>query len=483
LKATVDRALCELGVVGLGVMGANLALNVAEHGFPVVGHDHTTDKIDAFRHAVQSLGTTGVAAEATADLAEFVARLRPPRVILLLVPAGSPVDSAVQSMLPLLRRQDIIIDGGNSHFIDTDRRASELVKNCIHFVGMGVSGGEYGARHGPSLMPGGSKAAWERMQRVLEAVAAKANGESCVAWLGRNSAGHYVKMVHNGIEYGLMQLIAESYDLMKRGLGMHEDEMRAVFEVLTQGDASGYLLEITAAILPKRDTPDVFLLDRIQDAARQKGTGMWTSQEAMQIQVPTPVIDAAVVQRALSDYKAQREAMSRRVGSAAPLEATARKAVLDALGPALYGAMLMTYAQGMHLLQRGSQEHSFGIPLRDVARVWRAGCIIRSRILEELQAVYARDPAQENPIFDPALAQRLGACDPALRTVATAAVRAGVPVPAYQAALAYFDAWRSARLPANLIQAQRDYFGAHRFERVDTPGNFHIDWMADGDRK
>lgn len=473
----------EIGVVGLGVMGSNLSLNLVEHGFPVIGLDRNVPKTNTFRESARRL-RADVPVDGTTDIVVFVSKLRRPRVVLLLLPAGPVVDSMVDALLPHLQRQDIIIDGGNSHFSDTERRMMRLAKSCVQFVGMGISGGEAGARHGPSLMPGGSHAAWERMKPMLQAIAAKVGNEPCVARLGRNAAGHYVKMVHNGIEYGLMQLIAESYDLMKRGLGLTPERMQAVFADWTRGDMSGFLLEITAAILAKRDPENGgYVLDKILDAARQKGTGMWTSQEAMTQQVPTPVIDAAVSMRGLSDYKEQRVETSRRFGASTRLNEIDRNLVVDHLGQALHGAMILTYAQGLHLLYRGSLARHFDIPLVDVARVWRGGCIIRTKLLEDLRAAYARNPKLENPIFDEALATRLQTCEHGLRQTVQVTARAGVPAPAFMAALGYYDAWRSAVLPANLIQAQRDYFGAHKFERVDRAGTIHLAWNDDNNRE
>jgi len=476
---TDTRTPFEIGVVGLGVMGSNLALNLIEHGFPVIGLDRNVPKADAFRDAARRL-RADVAADGTTEIAVFISKLRRPRVVLLLLPAGPAVDTMIEQLLPHLQRQDIIIDGGNSHFGDTERRMMQLAKGCVQFVGMGVSGGESGARHGPSLMPGGSKAAWERMQPMLQAIAAKVGNDPCVARLGRNAAGHYVKMVHNGIEYGLMQLIAESYDLMKRGVGLPPDKIQAVFADWARGEMSGFLIEITADILTRRDPENGgYLLDKILDAARQKGTGMWTSQEAMAQQVPVPVIDAAVSMRGLSDYKEQRVEASQRFGAPARPNDVDRDAFLAHLGQALYGAMILTYAQGLHLLHRGGRERHYGIPLGDVARVWRGGCIIRARLLEDLRAAYARDPKLDNPIFDETLSARLMSRADGLRQAVQFAARAGLPAPGFMAALGYYDAWRSAVLPANLIQAQRDYFGAHKVERVDRAGAYHIAWTDD----
>ncbi|MGA7801273.1 MAG: NADP-dependent phosphogluconate dehydrogenase [Gammaproteobacteria bacterium] len=468
----------EIGIVGLGAMGANLGWNIAEHGYPVAGLDRSDDKAKAFTAgAPQDRDAASVTA--TTDAKAFAADLRTPRAIVLLVPAGDVVDSVIESLLPHLDKDDVLIDGGNSHFIDTDRRADDLQRQNIRFIGMGVSGGEDGARHGPSMMPGGDAGGWERVQPVLEAAAAKVDGEPCVAWLGKGSAGHYVKMVHNGIEYGLMELIAEAYDLMGRGLHMSREQIQETFSAWSRGDMASYLMEITADILTKRDPmTDAYLLDEILDAARQKGTGMWTSQEAMENKVPTSIIDAAVAMRNLSDFKAQREQASHELGGPQGQDPRPDGAdpFMGALGDALYGAMIMTYVQGMHLLQVGGNARAYGIDLQTVARIWRGGCIIRARLLEDLRAAYARAPDLPNLMFDTTLEKRLQHSLPRLREVVQTAAGWGIPAPALMAALAYYDGYRSARLPANLIQAQRDYFGAHTFERVDRAGTFHAQW-------
>ncbi len=468
----------EIGIVGLGAMGANLGWNIAEHGYPVAGLDNSDAKTEAFASNAPK-GGSAAPVTGTTDAKAFTARLRTPRAIVLLVPAGDVVDSVIDSLLPHLDKGDVLIDGGNSHFVDTDRRAADLKAAGLHFMGMGVSGGEDGARHGPSMMPGGDAEGWKRVQEVLEAAAAKVDGEPCVAWLGKGSAGHYVKMVHNGIEYGLMELIAEAYDLMCRGLNMNREQIQATFAAWSKGEMASFLMDITADIFTKRDPmTDGYLLDEILDAARQKGTGMWTSQEAMENKVPTPIIDAAVAMRNLSDFKAQREQASRELvgphGQGAQPDGT--DALVEALGHALYGAMIMTYAQGMQLLQEGNKARGYGIDPETVARIWRGGCIIRARLLEDLRAAYARDPQIPNLVFDPELERRLEHSQPHLREVVRAAAERGLPAPALMAALSYYDAYRSARLPANLIQAQRDYFGAHTFERIDREGTFHAHW-------
>jgi 6-phosphogluconate dehydrogenase len=396
----------------------------------------------------------------------------------VLVPAGDPVDAVIDDLSPYLEQGDILIDGGNSHFRDTDRRIETLAKQNIHFMGMGISGGEAGARHGPSLMPGGDPVAWERIRPLLEAAAAKVEGEPCVGWLGKGSAGHYVKMVHNGIEYSLMQLIAESYDLMHRGLGLSAEEMHRIYKDWAQGPMGGFLLEITADILLQRDPlGEGYLLDKILDTAHQKGTGQWTSQESLFLQVPTPLIDTAVTQRILSAAKAQRQQASQQLGGTAePLIMDEETSFLIQLGKALQGAMQLTYAQGMHLLQVANHHYDYAIHLETVASIWRGGCIIRSRLLNDLRAVYQRNPELINPLLDTNYGVAITHTHASLCKAVCAAASWGLPAPGFMAALGYYDTYRSPHLPANLLQAQRDYFGAHTFERIDREGSFHVQW-------
>ena len=378
-----------------------------------------------------------------------------------------------------MARGDLIIDAGNSHFADTDRRAKELTQHGLSFLGMGVSGGEAGAREGPSLMPGGPREAYERVRPMLEAVAAKVDGEPCVAYLGPGSAGHFVKMVHNGIEYGLMQLIAETYDLMRRGLRMTNAEMHAVYDDWRQGELSSFLLDITCHIFRKTDPKTgALLLDSILDVARQKGTGKWTSQSAMDLQAPIPTIDVAVSMRDLSAYQEERVRAERVLpGPVAPFHGD-RAVFLKELKGAFHAVMIVTYAQGMALLRRASAAREYGLDLATVARIWRGGCIIRAAFLETIRAAYQQQHDLPNLLLDTVVANRLAGPQVDLRAVTCAAGRLGVPMPALMAALGYYDAYRSARLPTNLIQAQRDFFGAHTYERTDQPRGkfFHIDW-------
>jgi 6-phosphogluconate dehydrogenase len=469
----------DIGIIGLGTMGGNLGLNFAEHGYTVAGHDRDQEHIDGFLGQAREQLAGAERVSATTDVQTFIASLSRPRAVLLLLPAGKVVDQVIDTIAPMLDHDDIIIDGGNSHFTDTDERESRLTRQHVHFIGMGISGGSEGARHGPSMMPGGSKPAWEHLRPLLQAAAAKVDGTPCVEWLGRGSAGHYVKMAHNGIEYGLMQLIAETYDLMRRVLHLDHQRMHDVFREWSQQAMGGYLLEITADIMLKHDADsDAYLLDRILDAAHQKGTGVWTSEEALQVKVPTPVIDTAVTMRMLSDFRRERQRASELLGGPLQQNHVDAQAVLPVMGTALHGAMIMTYAQGMHLLYQGGRQHEYGLHLEDVARIWRGGCIIRSQLLNDLAVAYTRNPALHNPMFDERLAETLLHTQTELRQTVQLAAREGVPAPGFMAALAYYDAYRSAALPANLIQAQRDCFGAHTFERTDKEGVFHAEWTT-----
>ena len=463
----------ELGMIGLGVMGRNLLLNMADHGFTVAGYDRDPEKVTALNR--EGAGKKVMAFE---KLTDFLDSLQRPRSVMLLVPAGEAVDAVIDELTPHLADGDLIIDGGNSFFADTDRRRDKLEAEGYHYLGVGVSGGEEGARRGPSMMPGGSREAYARVQFLLEAVAAKVGDEPCVAWLGPGSAGHYVKMVHNGIEYGLMQLIAESYDLMKRGLGLDNSRLQKIYRDWNDGnELNGFLMEITGDIFGRKDDrSDADLVDMILDAARQKGTGMWTSQQALALQVPEPNIDLAVLMRDLSAHRDERkQAAELFQPTPSTFNGDAQQAI-DFLQGALSAAFMMTYAQGMALLQEASRQYDYGLQLETVARIWRGGCIIRAALLEDLRAVYQRNPQLANPLLDPTLAKRLLQRQDQLRQTVVLAARLGIPVPGLMGALAYFDSYRSERLPTNLIQAQRDYFGAHTYERIDTEGTFHTEW-------
>jgi 6-phosphogluconate dehydrogenase len=462
----------EIGMVGLGVMGRNLVLNMADQGFSVAGYDNDAAKVEALRKESAERKVSGAV-----NIVDFIALLRKPRAIIMLVPAGAPVDSVIKNLLPHLDKGDLIIDAGNSYFKDTDMRARDLAAKGIQFLGVGVSGGEEGARHGPSIMPGGPKDAYERVRLVFEAAAAKVNGDPCVTYLGPGSAGHFVKMVHNGIEYGVMQLLAETYDLMKRGLGLNDDELHEVYALWSKGELNGYLVEITSHIFSKQDEKTgKRLVDEILDVARQKGTGMWTSQSAMELQVPIPTIDLAVAIRDLSVFEKEREQAGAIYQRPIRRLTGDRDTFIKQLGRALYAGMLITYAQGMALLTVASGKCGYQLDLEAVARIWRGGCIIRAALLEDICAAFHARRELPNLLLDPSLSRKLIEHQEDLRRIVSHASESGVPIPGLMVSLGYLDAYRSAWLPANLIQAQRDYFGAHTYERMDAKGTFHTEW-------
>jgi 6-phosphogluconate dehydrogenase len=465
---------CEIGMIGLGVMGRNFALNIRDHGFPVAGYDRDAEKVALLRS--ESGGDKTFSAD---TLGELVAALRKPRAVMLLVPAGPPVDSVIRELLPLLEPGDLIIDGGNSHYKDTDLRQKTLAEKGLAYLGVGISGGESGARNGPSLMPGGPPAAYERVRAIFEASAARAGGEPCVAYLGPGSAGHYVKMVHNGIEYGLLQLIAETYDLMKRGLGLNDDEMPAVYSAWDQTDLNSYLLEITADIFCTVDEKTGRrLIDEILDEAKQKGTGKWASEDAMELQVPIPTVDSAVAMRNLSMFKKERTAIHAAIDLPVRKFSGDRKVFLETMRGGLLAAVIITFAQGMAQLDAASSAHGYGLRLETVARIWSGGCIIRADVLGKIRAALARSPVPANLLMDPGLGSEMRKHGDDLRTTVCEAAGLGIPAPALMASLGYLDSFRSDWLPANLIQAQRDYFGAHTYERIDRKGVFHTDWSG-----
>jgi 6-phosphogluconate dehydrogenase len=466
--------LCDIGVVGLGVMGSNLALNMERHGFRVAGYDVNRAKAQEF--------VAGPAAGKNVELADspdgLMAILQKPRRVLIMVPAGAPVDSAIAHLEGHLEPADILIDGGNSYFLDTERRNRQLAAKGLNYVGTGVSGGEQGALWGPSIMPGGQAEAWEALAPILRAIAAKAeDGEPCVEYMGPGGAGHFVKMVHNGIEYGDMQLIAETYDLLSRGLGLSAAELQQVFAEWNQGELKSYLIEITAAVLAATD-PDTGrpLVDVILDEAQQKGTGKWTSQNALDVGAAIPTINAAVESRIISALKPQRVAASRVLRGPALGYAGDRQRLIDAARDALYASKVTSYAQGLGLLRIASDEYKYDLKPADIARIWRAGCIIRASLLGDIMAAFQRDPALVNLLVDRAFSEAIHQRQASWRFVVQTAVGLGIPVLATSASLAYFDAYRSERLPASLTQAQRDYFGAHTYRRVDKPGVFHTEW-------
>jgi len=464
----------EIGMVGLGVMGRNFVLNLADHGISVAGYDVDPTAVAALRQEAKQ-----GAARGTVDIREFIAMLRRPRAIMLLVPAGPPVDSVINDLHAHLQPGDLIIDAGNSHFTDTDVRARNLAPRGIQLLGVGVSGGEEGARRGPSIMPGGPKDAYERVRPIFEAAAAQINGKPCSAYLGPGSAGHFVKMVHNGIEYGLMQLIAETYDLMKRGLGLSDDELRECYAEWNHGELEGYLLEITSKIFATKDgKTGPRLIDEIRAVARQLGTGMWTSQSAMELQVPVPTIDAAVAMRNMSALESERTAASAALRRPTVPFPGDRGAFLAQLAHALFVGTTITYAQGLALLAAASKRYAYDLDLSVVAGIWRGGCIIRAAVLEDICGAYTSQPRLPNLLLDPKLAAKIMPHQEDLRAIVGAAAQLGLPAPAFMTSLSYMDSYRSSWLPANLIQAQRDYFGSHAYERVDAKGTFHTEWES-----
>ncbi len=462
----------EIGMVGLGVMGRNLLLNIAEHGYSVAGYDRDPTRVQLLQEEKKGPEIRGAG-----NPAELAGLLRTPRAIIILVPAGPPVDAVIHDMLPHLQPGDLLIDGGNSYFRDTDLRSKTLAAKGFSYLGVGISGGEYGARHGPSMMVGGPPEAYERVRPIFESIAARADGQPCVAYLGPRSAGHYVKMVHNGIEYGLLQLIAETYDLMKRGLGMSDDELHGVYDRWNQGELNSYLVEITARIFLQRDDKTgKRLVDVILDVARQMGTGMWTLQDAVELKVPVPTISSAVTMRDISTLVPERDAANRLLGGSTDSFQGKKEELVNQLQEALYAGMILTFAQGMAQLQDASKVYGYHLPLAEVARIWRGGCIIRAALVELIYQAFRAQPDLANLLLDARLGKEVEDRQSSLRTVCCTAAQLGLPAPALMASLAYFDAYRSAWLPTNLIQAQRDYFGAHTYERVDSKGAFHTAW-------
>ena len=479
----MSEAKQEVGIVGLAVMGENLALNIAEKGFSISVYNRSTDKVDSFlKRAASELGDKGRVFGAKSP-EEFVASLEKPRRIVMMVKAGQPVEDTIAKLSPLLEPGDLLVDGGNEHFTVTERRAAALKGSGIHYLGMGVSGGEDGARHGPSMMPGGPREAYERMEPVLKKIAAQVEGVEdpgpCVTYIGPGGAGHYVKMVHNGIEYGDMQLIAEAYDLLRRVGGLSNAELAEVFSSWNQTELKSFLIEISARIFRTADPDgDGELLDKVVDSSGMKGTGKWTVQDAIELGVPVPVIASSVDARVISSSKASRVRMSKilKGPSPQPLAAGERQQLIDDVRKALYCAKACSYAQGMRLLTVASQTRKWDLPFGQIAAIWRGGCIIRAQFLGRIKAAFDRDPNLDNLLLDPEFVSELEARQDAWRSVVGRAAAAGVPVLAMAGALSYYDMIRAERLPANLIQAQRDLFGAHTYERTDKSGTFHTEW-------
>lgn len=461
----------QIGIIGIGVMGRNLALNIADKGYYVAGYDKDPNKIEEFNRQGNSR------AKATASLKEFVNSLEEPRKIILLVPAGAAVDAVIHDLLPYLNSADILIDGGNSHFIDTNHRQKTLSEQGLHFLGMGISGGEEGARFGPCMMPGGEREAYEKVRPILEAIAAQVDHEPCIKYLGPGSAGHYVKMVHNGIEYGLMQMIAEAYECLKNGLNFNDAELHQVFSRWNGGRLQSFLIEITAQIFLKKNDQGKPLIDVILDVAKQKGTGMWTSQSAMELQFPVPTIDIAVSMRDLSGFKYQWKINQNSIlkGPNQIFDGN-RDDFLKKLENALYMGFILTYEQGLSLLRVASNVYHYDLNLADIAQIWRGGCIIRSALLDKIMKAFERKPDLNTLLQDPEIGKELSLLEKDLRSIGSSVIQLGLPIPALLTSLSTYDAFRGSWLPTNLIQAQRDFFGAHTYERIDMPGIFHTEW-------
>lgn len=460
------------GMIGLGTMGLNLLQNIADHGYKCAGYDIDSNKVSTLNQLKRD------SIQGFTDMDFFVNSLTTPKIVMLLVPAGKIVDSVIEELLGVLEKGDIIIDGGNSHFIDTDRRYKELEKKGYHFMGMGVSGGEEGARIGPSMMPGGDKETYAVVKPILTKIAAHVNGEPTVAYMGGGAAGHFVKMVHNGIEYALMQLLSETYEVLKCGLNYKDEEIHKVFEKWNKGRLKSYLLEITRDIfIFKKEGDEHILLDNIKDQAKAKGTGKWTSQAAMDLHLPVPIIDIAVSMRDLSKYKSLRTKASKLYPNSQPVTYHSREEDYTlVLEQAFYFAMASAYAQGMHLLFKASDEFGYKLKLDVIAKIWRGGCIIRSAFLEDIYAAYKKDAYLKHLFLDKAILKEITKSVPGIRTVVSDAVSKGIAVPAFSAALSYFDNFRNEEMPANLIQAQRDYFGSHTYELKGKEGVFHMEW-------
>ncbi|MBI5566673.1 MAG: NADP-dependent phosphogluconate dehydrogenase [Chloroflexi bacterium] len=461
-----------IGLTGLAVMGQNLVLNMERNGYTVAVHNRTVKTMQDF--VAQHPGKKLVGCE---TLEDFVAALERPRKLMIMVKAGAPVDAVIDQLIPLLDPGDLIIDGGNSYFMDTERRSKDLEAKGLRFIGTGVSGGEEGALMGPSIMPGGQIEAYALVKDIFTAISARVDGEPCVTHIGARGAGHYVKTVHNGIEYGDMQLIAEAYDILHRALGLSNQELADIFGEWNKGELQSYLIEITADIFKKiDDETGLPLVDLILDEAGQKGTGKWTSQNALDIGVPIPTINAAVESRLLSSIKAERVAASKELsGPQAKFEGE-RQQLISAVRDALYMAKICAYAQGMALLRTASREYQYDLQYGEIAAIWRGGCIIRAQFLNRIREAYKRQPDLPNLLLDEGFKADVANRQGALRYVVTTATQLGIPCLALASALSYFDAYRTDRLPANLTQAQRDYFGAHTFRRTDQDGVFHAEW-------
>ena len=477
----MERESCDIGLIGLAVMGQNLVLNMNDHGYRVAVFNRTVSKVDEFIHN-EAAGTRVVG---THSIEEFVQALKRPRRAMLMVKAGATVDDMIVQLLPHLERGDILIDGGNSHYPDTNRRTKELAEKGILFIGTGVSGGEEGARHGPSIMPGGNPAAWPHVKEIFQSIAAKVeDGSPCCDWVGEEGAGHYVKMVHNGIEYGDMQLICEAYHLLHEGLGLSADELHEVFADWNRGELDSYLIEITAEIFKKKDDDGAPLIDKILDAAGQKGTGKWTGISALELGTPVTLIGEAVFARCLSALKDERVKAATVLTGPKPVVSADRTAFIEEVRRALYCSKMISYAQGYMLLREAAKDQKWNLNFGGIALMWRGGCIIRSRFLGKIKEAYDKNPQLNNLLLDDFFSKLLNDYQAFWRRAIVHAIEAGVPTPAFSTALSFFDGYRTGRLPANLLQAQRDFFGAHTYERVDKPRGefFHTNWTGRGGR-
>ncbi|MDO8846047.1 MAG: decarboxylating NADP(+)-dependent phosphogluconate dehydrogenase [Methylicorpusculum sp.] len=467
-----------IGLIGLAVMGQNLVLNMSDHGFKVAVHNRSPDKTEDFLNGpAKDKGIIGAY-----SLDELLSNLELPRVVMLMVKAGEVVDQYIEQLVPLMTAGDIIIDGGNSLFTDTNRRTKALKEKNILYIGTGVSGGEEGARNGPSIMPGGNPDAWERVRAIFQSISAQVDNQPCCQWVGDNGAGHYVKMVHNGIEYGDMQLICEAYQLLSEGLGLSADECAGIFAQWNQGELSSYLIEITSNIMAYKDTDGEPLLEKILDTAGQKGTGKWTGINALDLGIPLTLIGESVFARCLSAMKDERVRAAERLPKPVKSYTGEKQAMIDAIRDALYASKIISYAQGFRLMREAAAEYQWSLNYGEIALMWRGGCIIRSAFLNDIKAAYTENPQLENLLLADFFVNAMQQTDGGWRKAVIAGIELGIPTPAFSSALAYYDGYRTARLPANLLQAQRDYFGAHTYERTDQPRGqfFHTDWTGYG---
>lgn len=469
----------DFGMIGLAVMGANLVLNINDKGYSVVVYNRTVSKVDEFmKEAARGRKTI----HGAHSIEELVAGLQRPRKIMLLVKAGEAVDQTIEQLLPHLEQGDLIIDGGNSHFPDTIRRTKYLADKGLLFIGTGVSGGEEGARRGPSIMPGGNPKAWPLVKEIFQAIAARVDGMPCCDWVGEDGAGHYVKMVHNGIEYGDMQLICEAYQCMKDGLGMSHDEMHEVFVEWNKGDLDSYLIEITSRILAFKDERGEPLVEKILDTAGQKGTGKWTSVNALDLGIPVTLIGEAVFARCLSAMKDERLVASKSLAGPSGRFSGSTKDIVEDIRKALLASKIVSYAQGYMLMREAAKEYHWNLNYGGIALMWRGGCIIRSAFLGKIKEAFDRNPNLTNLLLDPYFQKAIASCQDSWRRTAARAIEKGIPIPAFSTALSFYDGYRNGRLPANLLQAQRDFFGAHTYERIDMPRGqfFHTNWTGEG---